>query len=74
MEPCRLGWAALRLGRGSEKLWMIINDHGISPHRFWCHTSDRVHVRSCMLKIEFLEGHWGQGRLWIVNCSVNREN
>jgi len=53
---------------------MIINDHDISPHRFRCHTSDKVHVQSCMSKIEFLEGHWGQGRLWIVNCSVNREN
>jgi hypothetical protein len=71
MEPCGLRWAGLRLGRGSEKLWMIINDHGILPHRFRCHTSSKVHGQSCMSKIEFPEVHWGQGRLSIMSCSVN---
>jgi hypothetical protein len=42
---------------------MIINDHGISPHRFRCHTSDKVHGQSCTLKIEFPEAQWGHGRL-----------
>jgi len=55
MEPCGLGWAGLRLGGGSEKLWMIINDHGILPHRFRCHTSDKVHGQSFMSEIEFPE-------------------
>ena len=47
---------------------MIINDHGISPHRFWCHTSDRVHVRSCMLKIEFLEYDVSEEIEGLVDC------
>ena len=51
-----------------------VNNCGTVWGRFWSNTSHKDHVQLCTSKIEFLEGHWGQGRLWIVNCSVNREN
>ena len=68
LETSGYGAMSIRMGGfevrgGLEKLWMIINDHSILPHRFWCHTSNKVHGQSFMSEIEFPEVHWGEGRL-----------
>ena len=57
----RIKMGGFEVREGSEKLWMIIDDHSISPHRFQCHTSDKVHEQSYMSKIQFPEVHWGKG-------------